>query len=500
MRKRVLIAGFQHETNTFAPTKANYSSFERGEMYPAMARGQDLLKFRDVNIPIGGFIRAMEARNIELVPVVWAGASPSAHVTEEAFERIACEIVLAASANEIDGVYLDLHGAMIAEHCNDGEGELLKRVREVIGRSVPLVASLDLHANVTHSMFASADALVAYRTYPHVDMSSTGERAATLLTQLLETKQPFHSYYRRLPFLIPINAQATSVEPANGIYRWLAQAELGSSTVLSFAPGFPASDFPECGGAVWGVGVDADEIRAKVDGLFESVISREAEWRVDFLRPVDAVEEAKRLATTASKPIIIADTQDNPGAGGNSDTMGLVRALLQLRATDAAVGLIVDQAAAQAAHQAGEGAVIEIALGGKSGIIGDGPLRAEYRVEQLSNGICRFDGPMLTGMIADVGPSARLSIGGVEIAVSSFKTQMIDRNLFRMVGIEPEAKKILAVKSSVHFRADFEPISGAILVAKSPGPVAADPQDLPWKYLSQGLRLSPLGPAFVTKQ
>src|SRR5258706_551485 len=127
---RVLIAGFQHETNTFAPSKATYDSFVHGEGFPAMARGDDLLKLRDVNIPAGGFIAAGERLGDTLVPAIWAGASPSAHVTRDAFERIAAEIVAAAHRAQADAVYLDLHGAMVAEHVDDGEGELLARVRE----------------------------------------------------------------------------------------------------------------------------------------------------------------------------------------------------------------------------------------------------------------------------------------------------------------------------------------------------------------------------------
>ncbi|MGV7244606.1 M81 family metallopeptidase, partial [Caballeronia sp. M23-90] len=186
--RTILFAGFQHETNTFAPSKAAYENFERGEGFPLMSRGADVLGLRDVNIPAGGFIRAAEAAGHTLVPVIWAGASPSAHVTVDAFERITGEIVEAARTRKFDAVYLDLHGAMVAEHVDDGEGELLERVRNVIdvidkvaGKHVPIVASLDLHANVTERMLRSADALVAYRTYPHVDMADTGARAAALL-------------------------------------------------------------------------------------------------------------------------------------------------------------------------------------------------------------------------------------------------------------------------------------------------------------------------------
>ena len=491
---RILIAGFQHETNTFAPTRTGYEDFVRGGAFPAMAHGADVLAMRDVNIPIGGFIRAIEGPRVELVPVLWAGATPAAHVEQDAFERIAGEILAAAEAQSFDAIYLDLHGAMVCTHDDDGEGRLLARLRQVVGPRVPIVASLDLHANVTAKMLQAAEALVAYRTYPHEDMAETGARAAALLTLLLRRGGPLPRAARRLPFLIPLNGMCTMMEPARGTYRALASAE-SANLHLSFAPGFPAADFPECGGMVWGYGADAAAVTNAVDTLTGTIVSREADWVVPLLAPADAVREAMRIAATASRPVVIADTQDNPGGGGDSNTTGMLRALVDCGAQGAALGLMVDPAAAAAAHLAGAGSDITIALGGQSG--GDAPFQARFHVEQLSDGRCRYDGPMMHGKQTDVGPTARLSIGGVQVVVSTWKDQMLDRNLYRMAGVEPERMRILVNKSSVHFRADFQPIAQAILVAKAPGPLLADPADFPWTRLAPGLRLRPLGPAFA---
>ena len=494
---RILIAGFQHETNTFAPSKTAYDDFVRGGAFPAMARGADVLAMRDVNIPIGGFIRAMEGPRAELIPAIWAGATPAAHVTRDAFERIAAEILDAARGGNFDGVYLDLHGAMVCEHDDDGEGVLLAALRAIVGPRVPLVASLDLHANVTRQMLESADALVAYRTYPHEDMAEAGERAAGLMKRLLTRGTRFHRAARRLPFLIPINGMCTMVEPAQGTYAALARAESLQDVALSFAPGFPAADFGECGGVVWGYGDDA-RIESVVAGLNDHIVSREAEWVVPFLEPEEAVRQAQAIAAQASKPVVIADTQDNPGGGGDSNTTGMLRALMNCDAQGAAIGLMVDGAAARTAHEAGAGHDITLALGGQSGVEGDAPFHATFRVEQLSDGYCRYDGPMMNGKETHAGPSARLSLGGVQIVVSTYKDQMLDRNLYRMAGVQPEEMKILVNKSSVHFRADFQPIAQAILVAKAPGPLRADPADFPWTRLAPGMRLRPLGPVFKT--
>jgi microcystin degradation protein MlrC len=173
---RIAVGGFLHETNTFAPTKATYDDFVHGGGWPAMAIGADVLKtMRHINVGLAGFVEAAEANGWELMPTISCGASPSAHVTRDAFERIVQTMVEGIrAAGPLDAVYLDLHGAMVTEHFDDGEGEILARVRQVIGKDLPLVASLDLHANVTPAMVEHADALIAYRTYPHVDMADTG--------------------------------------------------------------------------------------------------------------------------------------------------------------------------------------------------------------------------------------------------------------------------------------------------------------------------------------
>ena len=200
---RILIAGYQHETNTFAPSLADWAAFNRGDSFPAFVQGRAMVdQLAAVNIPIGGFIDAAQRRGWTLLPSCWAGAIPSSFVTRDAFERIAgtiCQDVSAALAGGLDGIYLDLHGAAVAEHAADSEGELLGRLRAIVGPTLPIVASLDLHANVTHRMLREADALVSYRTYPHVDMADTGVLAAELLARRLKAGQRLPMHARRLP-------------------------------------------------------------------------------------------------------------------------------------------------------------------------------------------------------------------------------------------------------------------------------------------------------------
>src|SRR6202045_1040129 len=196
---RIAVGGFLHETNTFAPTKAIYDAFVRGGGWPPMSRGAGLLeKMRDINVGMAGFVPAAEAEGWELVPTSWCAASPSGHVAKDAYERVAGAIVEGIkAAGAIDGVYLDLHGAMVTEHFDDGEGEGLARVRHVIGKTMRMIASLDLNDIVSPAMVAHADALTAYRKYPHVDMADRGRACPEHLALMLKTKQRFAKPFRK---------------------------------------------------------------------------------------------------------------------------------------------------------------------------------------------------------------------------------------------------------------------------------------------------------------
>ncbi len=494
---RIAIGGFQHETNTFAPSKATYLNFERAKGWPGLQRGGEMLETMVArNLPIAGFIEQMKGTRHTLVPTAWAAAEPSAHVTEDAFERIAAMIVDGIRDAKPDAVYLDLHGAMVTEHLDDGEGEILARVRRAVGEDVPVMASLDLHANVTRTMVDCADALVGYRTYPHVDMADTGARTAFLLAQRLDGMARPHAALRRIPFLIPLSAQCTDLEPSKKLFADLAGMETRDVPTLSFTPGFPAADFPECGPVVLAYGTSPGAAAQAADALARHIESIEAEFDAPVYAADEAVKLAMAIAAKATRPVVIADTQDNPGAGGDSDTTGMLRALLANKVQRAALGVMVDPAAAQAAHRAGIGSTLELSLGGKSGVPGDAPLRAQFRVDALSDGRLLCKGPFYRGAKMELGLSACLSIEGVRIVLASKKTQLADQELYRFVGIEPTAQAILVNKSSVHFRADFAPIAEQILVAKAPGPMIADPSEFPWKRLARGIRLKPNGKAF----
>ena len=496
----IFVAGFHHETNTFAPSPADWAAFEQGAGYPKYSRGSAMLALlQNSSKPIAGFAKVARELGWTLLPSVWAGAMPSNRVTAEAFERIASEIVAdlkIAVDSGIDAIYLDLHGAAVAQSHDDAEGELMARIRAVVGNAMPIVASLDLHANVSTRMLRLASAMTAYRTYPHIDMRQTGERAAQMLARRLAPGAAQRiTHAERVPFLLPLNAQCTLIKPASTVIELLEKLEAEGDVELNFSMGFSAADFDECGPVMFGHGPDAAAVKSAVHRLYEMVVSNRSAWAVDMLAPDAAVHKALTLAADAKGPVVIADTQDNPGAGADSNTTGMLHALLRAGAGKAhpgqvALGLLFDPAAAAAACAAGADATLTLTMGRAvptwSGADTDPPLTTSVRVRAVSDGVVALHGPMTAGATMRLGPSACVEVDGVLVLLSSGKAQMLDLDLYRYLGVEPAQMKLLVNKSSVHFRAAFAPIASHILVAKAPGPMAADPGDLPWRKLSPG--------------
>ena len=454
---------------------------------------------RGRNLPIAGFCEAAQQAGHTLLPLSWTAASPSAHVTDDAFARISNQILEDLSQQvDLDAVYLDLHGAMVTESQADGEGTLLTQVRALVGDQLPLVASLDLHANVSRAMVDRADALISYRTYPHVDMAETGARALRHLNGLLNGTTGRATAFRQVPFLIPLTAGCTLSEPGRGVYARLAEIEQQRSGVtLSFNCGFPPADVPDAGASVIAHAADQPSADAAADDLAAYVTDREAAFGSDILPAASAVTQAMELVSGGRGPVVLADTQDNPGAGGNGDTTGLLRALLEEGAAGVLAGLLHDPDAARAAHDAGTGAVIQVALGGRTP--GDKPLNAQAEVAALGDGQVTGVGPFYRGARLQLGACALLALDGgrVRVAVVSRKLQAADRAPFLHLGADPAEASVLALKSSVHFRADFGPIASDILIAAAPGPNPVDHTELTYRHLRSGVRLMPNGPTFL---
>ena len=494
---RIAIAGFQHETNTFAPTITKYEDFVMTDSWPGLLRGDMVMSETcGMNLPITGAIKSAEAftdsnqgRPIDLIPLLWCSAEPGGYVSDDAFDRIAgmiCDGI--AASGQIDGIYLDLHGAMVTASHFDGEAELLRRIRAVAGDNIPIAISLDLHANVTHEMVNYANLITIYRTYPHLDMAATGGRAMDGLLHILSGAQ-IASGFRQIPFLIPLPAQYTGADPCLTIYQHILQISSDHGSFAEWAMGFSASDIPDCGPSVLAYAPTSERADAMVADICDRIMAAEADFDPMLIDPKPAVQIA--LNNTSARPVVLADVQDNPGAGGSGDTTGLLKALYSADADGVVYGVICDPDFTQIAHQAGIGAQVKTALGGKSGVANDTPFEAEFIIHALHDGIFTYTGEMYGGGIAEIGRACLVSPVGaadIKIVVSTYRTQCLDQCFFTSFGIDLTATRIIALKSTVHFRADFESLASQIIHVAAPGLFECRLERLPYQHLRGGMR------------
>jgi microcystin degradation protein MlrC len=490
---RIAIGGFLHESHSFAPHPTTFADFLRPAGFPPLSEGETMLDaVRGTSVPTVGALAVAEREGAEVVPLAWCFANPAGPVQDEAFERIAAlicaQLSRALQAAPVDGVYLDLHGAAVVDSFPDAEGELLRRVRAIVG-DLPVTISLDPHANLTVRMVTLADAVVPFRTYPHVDMKDAGAQAMRLLLERIARETPWARAFRQLEFWLPLGSQCTLLAPMKEVMAERASlAERIGAAELAFCFGFPYADFPDCGPAIAAFAETQAKADAAADAFAAHVAAREAEFVQELLPAAETVAEAKRLAGRASRPIVIADTQDNPGGGGHGDTTGLLAELVGQQAKGAVLCLINDAASVAACAAVGEGSSVALSLGGKS----DGmPFDCKARVLKLTDGRFTLTGPMGAGNPGNLGPCALIDIDGVRVMVVSHKVQALDQAILRHVGVEPRDCPILVLKSSVHFRADFGPIAERIIVGIAPGPVVADPAILNFRYVRPEVRRRP---------
>lgn len=495
---RVGLGGILHETNTFSNTPTPLENFIKlSGFYPELRKGEDIFKFGQgrYNIAASGFLSLAKDLGFTIVPLMWAGTEPSMPASEETFNYLLNLLLEEIEKGKpFDGIFLDLHGAMVYGQFQDGETEILRRIRQRVG-NIPIVASLDLHGNITPECFELSTALVGYRTYPHVDGFENGERCARLLRYILDGN-PIFGAYRQLPFLMPSTTQPTTKDPAASMYKYLEEVEaiegVLSATIME---GFPPSDLPDTGPSIFAYARTQALADEAADKIYQYILDREDQFTCDLIPWEEAVQKAIGMAEGASGPIILADIQDNAGGGSPSDTVWLLESLVKHKAPRTALGLIYDPDSALAAHQAGEGNEVELALGGKS-LPGHQPFRGRFRVIKLHEGDFIGTGPMVKDRVLNLGKMAQVQIDDVRVVISSDRMQALDQSLFRVVGIEPKEMKILALKSANHYRVDFGPISGGIINVEAPSAIIEDPSKIPYKNLREGVRLKGLGPVY----
>ena len=473
--KRIFAAAFQHESNTFSPYPATLDSYRAYEL----ARGQEIPEhYTGAKNEVGGYIDVLRAAGAELVPSVFAKACPAGPLTEETFAYFR-DMILEdyRNAGPIDGILLSLHGAMLTESSEDGEGLLLRALRALTGPDLPIVVTLDFHANITEDMVQLSSALVTSRYYPHTDFYERGVEAAELLLKILEGKLRPTAAFRRIPLIYP--HMPTDEGPlARLIPLLIAEGEKKGVILASFIAGFARADISIMGSCIYAL-TDNDPALAKAicDSYYEDVLDHITDYRMQLTEPEEAVKRAMDCEGLA----VLADASDNPGSGALGDATEILHALLRQGAKDAIVATIWDPETAEQAKEAGPGATISVRLGGKSGSLVGKPVETEAYVEFVGDGDYTVKGPMFTHVKIHMGLTAVLQFRGITAVVVSKREQPFDEEAFRSNGIEPLDHKIAVLKSAVHYRAAWKKIAKEMMTVDMPNLTSIDERKVPFR-------------------
>ena len=446
---RIATGCIGHETNTFSSVPTSIDDFKRSYHI-----GDGIISaFKQTSTITGGFIESSEKLGIQIVPLLWTFATPSGAVEQGAYDTLKGEFLdLLRNAGQIDGVLLDLHGAMATEEIEDAEGDLIRSVREIVG-SLPIVVTLDLHANITAGMAEYSDTIIGFDTYPHVDCYDRGVEAAQVISDIVRGNIHPTMAYRQLPLLTSPPAQCTMKPLMSGVVEHLHALETEPGGIW---------DFPRYNASVL---VDRNSLNDMQTSLRSTSGTCEA-----FTPNLVSVEEAIEIANRADgQPIVLAEGSDNPGGGGPCDGTIILRKFIEADVQDAVIAIIADPESVGLAIQAGVGNTVVLNVGGKTIPMHGDPVALTGYVKTISDGQFVYKGPMGRGVRSSLGRTAVVKVGGVEIILTERRVQPIDAEVLRSVGIEPRDRKLIALKSAVHFRADYTPIAHEILEVDTPG-------------------------------
>jgi microcystin degradation protein MlrC len=473
-RRRFLIAMMKHETNTFSPVVTDLQRFRDWGLHEDAAV---VAAYRGTNHPIAAYIDLAESMGAEIVSPVAAEAMPSGPVTREAYAYLTGRILDAlATQGPFDAALLDLHGAMIPEGMDDGEGPLLAAMR-AIAPDLPIAVTFDMHGNMNAEIMANATVVVGYKVYPHTDMRAVGETCADILRRTLLGEVKPVIGFARAGILAQTLRMGTADEPMKTAQAMTREAEARPGILAaSVFGGFPMADIPDIGLSVV---VVADRDQALADRERDLILDYCQENRAEWIYRHEEIGQALRRASGMNDfPVILLDHADNVGSGGTSDCMGVIEKVLEAGLTDVAMAAVWDPAAVQAMMAAGVGATLTLDLGGRVAMpaIGEAarPLRLTGKVKRLSDGEWTVRGPMYTGSKVTSGPTAVFETGGMQIVVTSFHHEPWDTGIFTHIGIDPHHCRYLLLKSRIHYRAGFAPIGRATITLDGVGVTTSD--------------------------
>lgn len=465
MTVRIATGSIGHETNTFSKVMTTLENFEQGSY---VTDAKLLLAFANTATVSGGFINRARELDILLVPLLWTFATPSATIKQSAYETLKSRFLeRLEAALPLDGVLLDLHGAMVTEAHEDAEGDLLTNVRKVVG-SLPVITTLDLHANITPQMAEQTDCIIGFDTYPHVDCYDRGLEAMQLMHDTVTGDVSPTMAYRQLPLLTGPPAQCTMKPPMSDIVTELHALEAQPGVLTAtLSMGFPFADICDAGASVLVTTDGNPRLAEKCAQEFASYL-----WnrRNDLVTNLVSVEEAiARSGETHGRPFVLAEGSDNPGGGGPCDGTHVLRTFIDADVQEAIIAVIADRESVAQAFAAGVGAHVDLLIGGKTDPLHGEPVAANAYVKRLSDGQFVYKGPMGRGKLGSLGRTAVVEVRGVTIILTELRTQPYDAEVLRSVGIQPEDAKLIVLKSAVHYRADYTPIAHEILDVDTPG-------------------------------
>lgn len=481
---RLFLGGLVHETSSFSPLPTSVQSFREGVL---IHRGDPQALQKIVAQPtLTGVVAAAARQGDTLLPGLYAEAQPSGPLSRADHTTLRDELLADLRASlPVDAVLLVLHGAMLAQGCDDCEGDLLQRVRELVGPAVPVGALLDLHCNLSPAMLGSGAALVACKEYPHIDYAARGEELHAMLTAMARGDLALQAHMRRVPVL---GIFGTTLPPMRGFVERMQQAEASRPGIVSVSMlhGFPWADTPHTSAAVLVLAHDTPAGAAAASSLLDELADaflgmreQAAARRLPLAEALDLAEAEMRRNRPG--PVVLADTADNAGGGAAGDSTFVLRALLQRGLRDVALGMVWDPQTVAIATSAGVGARLPLRIGGKVGPMSGDPVDLE--VEVLA---CRDDArqrSLTPGGTDPLGPAVAVRAQGIDIVLNSIRQQVFSPECFTQLGIDPAAKRLVVVKSTQHFRSGFDAMAAAVVYADSPGSLQADIGSLPFKHL-----------------
>lgn len=479
MKKKILLMEFKHETNVFTPAPGDEAAFQSHRMLA----GEESLNFhRTIGSEYRAFLDVLEKRDdVELIPTVSLNANPSGPVTASVYEFVKSHVLGAIRQHSpLTAILISFHGAMVAEGHHDAEGDLLEMIRELVGMEIPIISSLDLHANVTKKMARYADALVPFEHYPHIDDYETGYAAAELMDETLNGTLKPTMAFRKIPYLLPMFP--TDEPEMKVLYAKTKELQNREGVrMVRFAHGFFQADIEELGMSVMVITNGNRELAEQVADEMEAAILAA---KPSLKRQYPSLDEAlDRAILPGEGPVVLADASDNPGAGGLGDSTHILRRILERGITGCAMALLVDPESVAACEKAGVGSEVELNLAGKSDpAYSGGPLQVKAYVKMITDGKYRNKGLVARGTVMKLGKAAVVEIAGNTVILSSVPKQPYDPEIFRAHGITPEDQKILVVKSAVHYRAAYGPFAREMIALALPGYAVPIPQGFAYKH------------------